>query len=191
MGRDKHENEDLIKYGWPEDIWFHVDKMSSAHVYLRLPEGQTIDDIPLEALVDCAQLTKANSIQGSKVNNVAIVYTPWSNLKKTSDMDVGQVGFHKNKLVKTIMIEKKSNEMINRLNKTKQELDPNFRELREERDRKERLSERKKEQEIRKQENDCKRQQVEEAEARSYDKIMKDENMISNKDNCDLEDDFM
>lgn len=46
------------------------------------------------------------------------------------------------------MIEKKSNEMINRLNKTKQELDPNFRELREERDRKERLSERKKEQEI-------------------------------------------
>ncbi|XP_035178547.1 coiled-coil domain-containing protein 25 isoform X2 [Oxyura jamaicensis] len=29
-------DEDLIKYGWPEDIWFHVDKLSSAHVYLRL-----------------------------------------------------------------------------------------------------------------------------------------------------------
>ena len=28
-----------------------------------------------------------------------IVYTPWSNLKKTGDMDVGQVGFHNNKLV--------------------------------------------------------------------------------------------
>ena len=24
MGRDKHENEDLIKYAWPEDFWFHV-----------------------------------------------------------------------------------------------------------------------------------------------------------------------
>lgn len=24
MGKDKYENEDLIKYGWPEDIWFHV-----------------------------------------------------------------------------------------------------------------------------------------------------------------------
>ncbi|CAH2066490.1 unnamed protein product, partial [Iphiclides podalirius] len=41
MGADKHENEDLIKWGWPEDVWFHVDKVSSAHVYLRLtPAGQ-------------------------------------------------------------------------------------------------------------------------------------------------------
>lgn len=29
-------DEDLIKWGWPEDVWFHVDKFSSAHVYLRL-----------------------------------------------------------------------------------------------------------------------------------------------------------
>lgn len=29
-------DEDLIKWGWPEDVWFHVDKYSSAHVYLRL-----------------------------------------------------------------------------------------------------------------------------------------------------------
>lgn len=29
-------DEDLIRWGWPEDVWFHVDKMSSAHVYLRL-----------------------------------------------------------------------------------------------------------------------------------------------------------
>ncbi|EGR31345.1 coiled-coil domain protein [Ichthyophthirius multifiliis] len=36
MGKDKYENEDLIKYGWDEDIWFHVDDLSSAHVYLRL-----------------------------------------------------------------------------------------------------------------------------------------------------------
>ena len=35
MGRDKYENEDLIRWGWPEDVWFHVDKLSSAHVYLR------------------------------------------------------------------------------------------------------------------------------------------------------------
>ena len=36
VGKDKHENEDLIKYCWPEDVWFHVDDLSSAHVYLRL-----------------------------------------------------------------------------------------------------------------------------------------------------------
>jgi hypothetical protein len=38
VGKDKFENEDLIKYGWPEDIWFHVDNLSSPHVYVRLPE---------------------------------------------------------------------------------------------------------------------------------------------------------
>lgn len=27
MGRDKYENEHLIQYGWPEDLWFHVDKV--------------------------------------------------------------------------------------------------------------------------------------------------------------------
>ncbi|KAI9078764.1 hypothetical protein K1719_039222 [Acacia pycnantha] len=51
---------------------FHVDKMSSAHVYLRLHKGQTIDDISKGVLEDCAQLVKANSIQGNKVNNVTL-----------------------------------------------------------------------------------------------------------------------
>ncbi|MBZ3884588.1 Coiled-coil domain-containing protein 25 [Sciurus carolinensis] len=100
MGKDKYENEDLIKYGWPEDIWFHVDKLSSAHVYLRLHKGVKIEDIPKEVLMDCAHLVKVNSIQGCKVNNVNVVYTPWSNLKKTADMDVGQIGFHRQKDVK-------------------------------------------------------------------------------------------
>lgn len=34
-------DEDLIKWGWPEDVWFHVDKLSSAHVYLRLRAVKT------------------------------------------------------------------------------------------------------------------------------------------------------
>lgn len=32
------------------------------------------------------------AILGCKLNNVPIVYTPWANLKKTADMDIGQVG---------------------------------------------------------------------------------------------------
>lgn len=43
---------------------FHVDKLSSAHVYLRLHKGQTVEMISPELLEDCAQLVKANSIQG-------------------------------------------------------------------------------------------------------------------------------
>jgi hypothetical protein len=113
MGRDKHENEDLIRYGLPVDVWwvpsqvgatalaaggpseraaqqaamaampamqgtpslqlsasfsdcrFHVDNLSSAHVYLRLPENVSIEDIPAETLEDCCQLVKQNSIAGA------------------------------------------------------------------------------------------------------------------------------
>ena len=61
-------DEDLIKYAWPQDVWFHVDKLSSAHVYLRMPESITSwDAIPEALLEDCAQLVKANSIEGAKV----------------------------------------------------------------------------------------------------------------------------
>lgn len=57
-------DEDLIKFAWPQDVWFHVDKLSSAHVYLRMPDGMAWDGIPEPLLVDCAQLVKANSIEG-------------------------------------------------------------------------------------------------------------------------------
>ena len=48
MGKDKYENEDLIKYGFKEDIWFHVDDLSSAHVYLRLKEDETFETMDKE-----------------------------------------------------------------------------------------------------------------------------------------------
>ena len=43
---------------------FHVDKLSSAHIYLRMNEGDSWENISEDLLVDCAQLTKANSIEG-------------------------------------------------------------------------------------------------------------------------------
>lgn len=46
---------------------FHVDNLSSAHVYLRMAEGQTWDQLPKELVEDCAQLTKANSIEGATI----------------------------------------------------------------------------------------------------------------------------
>ena len=76
--------------------------------------GETIDGISEALIQDCCQLVKANSIQGNKMNNVDIVYTMWSNLKKTADMDVGQIGFYKNKDVKKVRIEKRVNDIVNR-----------------------------------------------------------------------------
>ncbi|CAE6406442.1 unnamed protein product [Rhizoctonia solani] len=136
MGKDKEENEDLIRYGWPQDVWFHVDKLSSAHVYLRLPANiESWEKIPQELLTDCAQLVKANSIEGNKKDNLAIIYTPWDNLKKTGDMAVGQVAFHQNNrvkrgkssaylelnlgLIRVVHVPERVNAIVNRLNKTK------------------------------------------------------------------------
>lgn len=31
MGKDKVENEDLIKYGDEDDVWFHVDKVKDSY----------------------------------------------------------------------------------------------------------------------------------------------------------------
>lgn len=36
-------DEELIRWGWPEDVWFHVDKISSAHVYIRLQKVCELD----------------------------------------------------------------------------------------------------------------------------------------------------
>mmetsp|Transcript_1191 Transcript_1191/g.3345 ORF Transcript_1191/g.3345 Transcript_1191/m.3345 type:complete len:210 (+) Transcript_1191:67-696(+) len=194
MGRDKHENEHLIKHGWDEDVWFHVDKMSSAHVYLRLKPGMTIDTIPPEVLLDCAQLTKHNSIEGNKANNVVIVYTPWGNLKKTGDMDVGQVSFHNHKAVKRINVDRRDNTIINRLNKTKEEKDPDLAKEKEDRikslKRKELTEKKEKE---RKEKEEMERRKKEK-ESRTYDNLHDEEKMESNKAQQDFnsfEDDFM
>ncbi|KAK9243781.1 hypothetical protein V1506DRAFT_543400 [Lipomyces tetrasporus] len=126
MGKHKEENENLIKYGRDTDVWFHVDNLSSAHVYLRLEDGETWDTLSDGLLEDCAQLTKANSIEGNKRDNITVIYTPWSNLRKTKGMAVGQVGFKKDKLVKKVHVQTRVNAIVNRLNKTKVEKFPDF-----------------------------------------------------------------
>ncbi|BBN02286.1 coiled-coil domain-containing protein 25 [Marchantia polymorpha subsp. ruderalis] len=198
MGLDKHENEDLIKYGLPEDIWFHVDKLSSAHVYLRMQKGQTMEGISAELLEDCAQLVKANSIQGNKINNLDVVYTPWYNLRKVPSMDVGQVGFHNPKLVRTVRVEKRVNEIVNRLNKTKVERTPDLKAEREQYNAAER-AERKAQTRDKKRREEIERLEKErQAEIRSYKGLMVSQKMTSNKDVAskgkslqELEEDFM
>ena len=85
MGADKYENEGLIKYGLPEDFWFHVDDMSSAHVYLRLNKNQRLEDVSEETIMECAQLVKANSIEGCKMHEV---YVSKYNVKHSTDWSV-------------------------------------------------------------------------------------------------------
>ncbi|KAH7329559.1 hypothetical protein B0I35DRAFT_474144 [Stachybotrys elegans] len=200
VGKDKFENEDLIKYGWEEDVWcvlpFHVDKLSSAHIYLRLSEGQQWDSLPEELLMDLAQLTKANSIEGNKKDNITVIYTPWSNLKKDGSMDTGQVSFKDHKKVKRILVPQRENPIVNRLNKTKVEKKPDFKKERDDH-----IKElRQKEQAVLLQKRKQEAKQAQEWKEKkwqkdhAYDDIFTEEQMAgsSNQDRAaDWEDDFM
>lgn len=83
-------------------------------------------------MADLAQLTKANSIEGNKKDNVTVIYTPWSNLKKDGAMAVGQVGFKDPRKVRRVLVPQRENPIVNRLNKTRVEVvAPDLRQERE------------------------------------------------------------
>ncbi|PLN80875.1 coiled-coil domain-containing protein 25 [Aspergillus taichungensis] len=196
VGKDKFENEDLIKHGLEKDVWFHVDNLSSAHVYLRMRDGETWDNIPEPLLEDCAQLTKANSIDGNKRDNITIIYTPWSNLKKDGSMATGQVSFHNQKLVKKVLVQERENVIINRLNKTRVEKFPDLKAEKEEYLAKKRKDERKTrdQQMAREKQEKRERQQLKWQKDHAYDDLMSEENLqaSSNQDrDPNFLDDFM
>jgi len=121
----------------------------------------------------------------------------WTNLKKKASMDVGQIGFHDEKqALHYIVVEKRDNVIINRLNKTKEEKDTAViiamkEQFEKDEKRKRKEAAQKKEQ----QEKADKSQRQKEKEERSYDNVMMEENMVSNKNvaqgNQNLEEDFM
>ncbi|ORZ38053.1 hypothetical protein BCR44DRAFT_1429493 [Catenaria anguillulae PL171] len=239
MGKDKFENEELIKHAWDSDVWFHVDKLSSAHVYLRLqpckvnpaasssPAGtpptarstkgavKTLpkpmtgasasasaavdnhlyctrwDDIPDVLLQELAQLTKANSIEGNKKDNLSIIYTPASNLLKTGDMATGAVSFHQPKQVKRVHIATRVNDIVNRLNKTKVERHPDLAQEKLEYEKARRAELRQAEKIKREEEERLKREYKEKKAASSYDNLFDPDAMTTNKDmEAEDDDDF-
>lgn len=99
---------------------------------MRLKNDQLLDEVDDKIIMECAQLVKANSIEGCKLRELDVVYTSWANLQKTSDMEVGQIGYHDRSKVKKIRLVK-DNAIVNRLNKTKIEKHLNLSELQQER----------------------------------------------------------
>lgn len=76
---------------------FHVSSLSSAHVYVRLNDGEDWMQMEESLVTELCALVKHNSIEGCKKECVDVVYTPCVNLKKSEDMDVGQVSFKRKK----------------------------------------------------------------------------------------------
>merc|ERR1712080_244115 len=104
------------------------------------------------------------------------------NLKKTQGMDVGQVGFHKEKDVKKLRIEKRINAIVNRLEKTKIEKTIDFRLERETRDKEEREKAKAEQKKEKQAEKEKQKEREKQAEVRSYRSLMVDADMKSNKD---------
>merc|ERR1712080_108858 len=110
------------------------------------------------------------------------VYTMWENLHKTASMDVGQIGFHKQKAVKKIRLASRENVIVNRLNKTKVERQVDFRAEREGRDKAERDEKKRAYKNLEEARKEEERERQAQAELRSYSNLMTEENMRSNKD---------
>lgn len=126
VGVDKFENDELIKYSTrymkelgPEYklVWFHADKFSSPHAYIKLKENE--ETIP-EKLIDiCCQICKSGSIKGCKEPTIDIVYCYAENLSKAGCDEPGQVTYHDHSKCKYIKNVSKVNEIVKALEKGK------------------------------------------------------------------------
>jgi predicted ribosome quality control (RQC) complex YloA/Tae2 family protein len=86
IGKNKHDNFDIIESACITDIWFHVEGMSSCHVILKTYEK--MNDIPRQVIKRCAYLCKINS-KAKTQSKCVISYTTINNVTKTEI--IGQV----------------------------------------------------------------------------------------------------
>ena len=132
---------------------------------------------------------------GNKKDNVTIIYTPWSNLRKDASMATGQVSFHDHKMVKKVLAPVRENHIVNRLNKTREEKFPDLREEREAEQREKRKVERiaREKQKGKDKEERQRREELRWQKDHAYDDLMREDEMVSNQDRDAgfYEDDFM
>jgi predicted ribosome quality control (RQC) complex YloA/Tae2 family protein len=88
IGRNKHDNWNLLDASSPEDIWFHVADKSSCYVILDAPQHPKTQDQLKQLLQHGATLCKQHSSSRDEPK-VKVVYTHVRNL--TKGRHVGQV----------------------------------------------------------------------------------------------------
>jgi predicted ribosome quality control (RQC) complex YloA/Tae2 family protein len=80
IGRNKTENDHLVKASAKTDIWFHVNNSSSSHVVLL--NNEQLNKIPKQVIKRCACLCKSNSSSKSD-SKCEIIYTEMANVTPT------------------------------------------------------------------------------------------------------------
>jgi|SRR6056300_1046238 predicted ribosome quality control (RQC) complex YloA/Tae2 family protein len=97
IGENAQDNFDIIDMSSPDDIWFHVNEMSSCHVIAVIPTDIKLSRKQLQKLItQGALLCKMNSKYKS-VKKLNIIYSKLSNIVKTEV--VGQVNVVDGKII--------------------------------------------------------------------------------------------
>ena len=133
-GIDAKENDLLARWGWDEDILFHVGQgMPGGHIYLRtksvinkkafkkikkLSDFETMLYIPSNVIEECLQLAKQYSSRGRKEKAVQIHISPWLNVKKYDGDNYGTIQFADQSLVKVLKASTNEN-MVDALQETR------------------------------------------------------------------------
>ena len=79
-GRNAANNDQLLDFAAPEDLWFHVANVSSGHVILRNPRKEALRKIPKQVVKRCACICKATiKVRGT----CTIMYTERKRVTKT------------------------------------------------------------------------------------------------------------
>ena len=132
-GIDAKENDLLARWGWEEDILFHVGGMPGGHIYLRtnqvinkklfkkirkMNDFESLMEIPTNVIEECLQITKQYSSRGRKEKAVQIHITPWLNVKKLDGDNAGTIQFTDHSLVKTLKASTDKN-MVDMLQETR------------------------------------------------------------------------
>lgn len=127
VGKDKFENEELIHFSQRfvnatgiQLVWYHADKFSSPHAYVRLNDGEIGVSRRLQSI--CCQIVKEGSIEGVKQNAIDVVYTPATNLMKTKAMNPGQVSFHQHNQASVVRGVRRDAQVLREVEKAMQEV---------------------------------------------------------------------
>jgi len=81
IGQNCRENDTIVSQGNPDDIWFHLDNISSPHFVLQVNNTHVI---PKEYLYQIALLFK--DFKSNLPSRYKVIYTELKNVKKTKTL---------------------------------------------------------------------------------------------------------
>lgn len=78
VGTNAQDNWDLISASNPNDIWFHLQNVSSCHVVLKMND-LTLEQLSKQTILHCASKCKASKHANLNMN---VIYTEIKNISK-------------------------------------------------------------------------------------------------------------